>query len=199
MTFVADFSWHAECQRGKGCNPPVFLLWSLPLGQCAAHVSSNWLAVKMWLPWNMSRWSKWGPLTSPSPLTPSSIQAGSTIMFWWVGGEATCLWVRACVHMNIKDEISRERRAFEVKEEVGHVIVQPCVFVCAWVFVLVPDFSANECGRARRLPRTLWCYTNWCLPSLSGFSGVSGNLFMSTSPPLCRNKMREMLFCLKDR
>lgn len=57
--------------------------------------------------------------------------------------------------MNIKDEISRERRAFEVKEEVGHVIVQPCVFVCAWVFVLVPDFSANECGRARRLPRTL--------------------------------------------
>lgn len=60
-----------------------------------------------------------------------------------------------CMHMQIKDEISRGRWAFEVKEEVGHVIVQPCVFVCAWVFMLVPDFSANECGRARRLPRTL--------------------------------------------
>lgn len=59
------------------------------------------------------------------------------------------------MHMHIKDEISRGRWAFEVKEEVGHVIVQPCVFVCAWVFMLVPDFSVNECGCARRPPCTL--------------------------------------------
>lgn len=151
MTFVADFSWHAVCQRGQGCNPPVFLLWSLPLGHCAAHVSSNWLAVKMRLPWNMSRWSKWGPLTPPFfPQYPGRIHQNVL-----VGGEATCLWVCAFVHMHIKDEISRERWAFEVKEEVGRVIVQPCVFVCAWVFMLVPDFSANKCGCARRPPRTL--------------------------------------------
>lgn len=132
MTFVADFSWHAEYQRWQGCNPPVFLLWSLPLGQCAAHVSSNWLAVKMRLPWNMSRWSKWGP---PPPQYPGRIHQNVL-----VGGEATCLWVCTCVHMHIKDKISRGRWAFEVKEEVGHVIVQPCVFLCAWVFILVPDF-----------------------------------------------------------
>lgn len=42
--------WHEKCQRRQGFNPlTLFLYWvtapgrSLPLGQCATHVSSDWL------------------------------------------------------------------------------------------------------------------------------------------------------------
>lgn len=54
-----SWSWHEGCQRGQGCKPFCLYqvtapVWSLPLGQGAAHVSSNWLEVRMRLPWNMS-------------------------------------------------------------------------------------------------------------------------------------------------
>lgn len=94
-------------------------------------------------------------------------------MFWWVTRNV-CLRARVyvcdrCVCTRILRRRYQEGEwAFEVTEEVGHVIVQPCVlvrarvyvhawFFCKWVWVCMHGSSETA----------LWCNTNWCLPSLS--------------------------------
>lgn len=96
----------------------------------------------------------------------------------------------------IEVEISRGSQAFEVKGEVGHVIVQPCVFVCAWACLCLFLLNTSSCLARRASPSALSDVTQKrCLRALSGFSAVDGNEFTSTFPMWGISKMTEMLLC----
>lgn len=116
--FFFSWSWHVECQRGQGCQRPFLYqviapVWSLPLGQCAAHISSNWLTVRMPLPWNMSSWGKRDP--PPLPLL-SSFQAGFACWESSGGKHAMCVYlfvIEACAHAYWEEmEVPKGRMGF---------------------------------------------------------------------------------------
>lgn len=76
-----------------------------------------------------------------------------------------------------------------------------CSHVCSCVrgYTFMHDSSASECGCACMALRKLLSdvtQTDAYLLSLSGFSGVHGNLFVNTSPPQCKNKSIAMLYCV---
>lgn len=74
-----------------------------------------------------------------------------------------------------------------------------CVCVCMGMLVPVSS-DCKFVSRSQGFPLgAFWRYANWCLPVLSGFLGVNGNVFMSEFPTRCKSKMTEMLFCQGNR
>lgn len=95
--FFFSWSWHVECQRGYGCQRPFLYqviapVWSPPLGQCAAHISSNWLTLRMPLPWNMSSWGKRDPPPSSSFLVSRQDSHAENLLVGNTQCVCICLW-----------------------------------------------------------------------------------------------------------
>lgn len=96
----SDTVWKAvSAKEGREENLLLYYqvttpVWSLPLGQCAAYIPSNWLIERMWLLWNMSSWSKW----NPSVLVSGQDSHAENVLMV----DSLCV----CVYSHIENEIS---------------------------------------------------------------------------------------------
>lgn len=87
------------------------------------------------------------PPTPPPPPPPLWFPGRIHMLRMFGGKHAMCVRVFACAHAYREAAIKRENGLFEVSEEVGHVIVQPCVLVHAWGRACMALLQ-NECGCA---------------------------------------------------
>lgn len=125
---------------------------------------------------------------------PSSFQYPGRI-------QHACVW-QMRVHVYIESKISRGRMGFlRFEEQVGRVIVQPCVFVRArvhaWTSLLQVCVWVCMHGSSETV---YWCNTNWYLP-LRVF-GIHEKLFMNTSPRQWGKKIKKStnsLLCLEKK
>lgn len=133
--------WHEKCQRRQDFNPLTLFLYrvtaprrSLPLGQCATHVSSDWLT---------SGCGCHGKCPIEANEYPSSHLSVSRQNLHAVLVENTrCEFVcaravDARAHKRMASEILNRgagEHFFKVTEKVGRFIVQPCVLGHTWAY-----------------------------------------------------------------